>query len=95
MSAPDPESFSLLAKVIAAGTAIAAPIGWLYAKLEKKADKKEVFAELTLHRKYFTDVFEKMETHARRDEDLFREVMGTMSQHHAEILRELGHKADR
>lgn len=42
MSAPDPEGFGLLAKVIAAGTALAAPVGWLYTKLDKKADKHTV-----------------------------------------------------
>lgn len=42
MSAPDPEGFGLLAKVLAAGTALAAPVGWLYTKLDKKADKHTV-----------------------------------------------------
>ena len=75
---------------------------WLDGKFGKKADKhtvnndvQAVRNEQLLQRGYFKDVFEKMETHARRDEELFREVMGSMSSNHAEILRELGRKADR
>lgn len=102
MSAPDPESFGLLGKVAIALTAVAAPIGWLWTKIEKKADKHtvnnqvgEVKAEQQLHREYFKSVFEKMEEHARRDHDTHTQLLTTMSNNHAELLRELGRKADR
>ena len=102
MSAPDPEGMSLLAKVIAAGTAVAAPIGWLWAKLDKKADKEmvkeeiaEVKAETSRHRDHIARLFEKMEEHSRRDEEAHRTVLEKMSENHAEILRALSTKADR
>lgn len=92
----------LLGKVVAAGTPIVVGV-WGFLKLwNKKADRhtvnnqfQELKGEQTLHRSYFKDVFEKMEAHARRDDELFREVLGTMHTHHSEILRELGKKADR
>lgn len=71
--------------------------GWLWALLLpigawawKKQD-----AEIGLHRGYFAKVFDKMEEHSRRDEELFRNVMEKMGDNHAEILRALGNKADR
>lgn len=102
MAAPDPEGFSLLAKVIAAGVAVGTPI-WGFLKLwDKKADKhtianqlQEVKNEQGLHRTYFKDVFEKLDTHQRRDEELARQIMGSMSANHSELLRELAKKADR
>jgi transcriptional regulator of met regulon len=102
MSSPDPESFSLLAKVITAGGVVATPIVWLWTKLDKKADKHsvnnsihEMKTEQVLHRTYFANVFEKMEQHARRDEELFREVLTKIGDNHSEIMRELGRKEDR
>ena len=102
MAAPDPESFGLLGKVVGAFAVVAAPIGWLWTKLDKKADKhtvnnqlQEVKTEQGLHRQYFANVFEKMETHARRDEELFREVLTKIGDNHSEIMRELGRKEDR
>ena len=102
MSAPDPEGLSLLAKVLIAGTAVVTPI-WGFLKLwDKKADKhtvrndfQRVEGEQAIHRKYFEKAFEKMEEHARRDEQLFREVMNSIGDNHAELLRELGRKEDR
>lgn len=101
-----PEAFALLGQVAIAGVAIGAPITgivvWIHKMLGKKADKhavgnqvNEVKLEQGLHRTYFKDVFEKMEEHARRDEQLFREVMSTMHSNHSELLREIGKKADR
>jgi uncharacterized NAD(P)/FAD-binding protein YdhS len=75
---------------------------WLDSKMGKKADKhsvnndmQSVRNEQLLQRGYFKDVFANMEQHARRDEELFREVMSTMHTNHSELLRELGKKADR
>ena len=82
MSAPDPESFSLLTKVIAAGTAVAAPITWLWTKLDKKADKhavndqfQEVKSEQALHRGYFKDVFNQMRENEQRAQDRHERLM--------------------
>lgn len=40
-------------------------------------------------------LFEKLEEHAQRDTDQFREISNKMSDNHAELLRVLGTKADR
>lgn len=92
MSAPDPEGMSLLAKVLAAAAAVVAPIwgaySWLDGKLAKKADKVEV----DRHRDYFVKVFEKLEEHAKRDEDNFNELKDLIHRNHVELLRE---KADK
>lgn len=102
MSAPDPESFGLLAKVITAGGVVATPIVWLWTKLDKKADKhtvnnqlQEVKNEAALQRGHIAKLFDKLEEHARRDEETHREMLKTMSDNHAELLREMGRKADR
>ena len=75
---------------------------WIDSKIGKKADKHTVNNDIQvvrneqlLHRGYFKDVFEKLEDHQRRDEELAREVLTTMASNHAEVLRELGRKADR
>lgn len=102
MAAPDPESFGLLGKVLAAGAVVAAPITWLWTKLDKKADKhavnnqiQDVKNEQAVQRSHIATLFEKLEQHSRRDEELARAIMGTMASNHAELLRELGDKADR
>lgn len=82
MSAPDPEGFSLAAKVFGAIAVIAAPI-WGFVKLwDKKADKAavrdsfdKIDAELGLHRKYFAKVFDQM-----------REMDQKAADRHAELL---------
>ena len=86
MSAPDPQDFSLLAKVVAAGTMVAAPIVWLWAKLDGKADKqavKESFekidAELTIHRGYFKDVFNQIRESDQRAQDRHERIMERLS----------------
>lgn len=102
MAAPDPEGMSLLGKVVGAAVAIGTPIYGFFTLWNKKADKhavnnqiQEIKTEQAVHRGYFKDVFKAMEDHARRDEELAREVIKTMAANHAEVLRELGHKADR
>ena len=86
MSTSDPEGMSLLAKVIAAGVAVAAPIVWLWAKLDGKADKqtvKESFdridAELTLHRGHFDDVFNQIRESDQRAQDRHERIMERLS----------------
>ena len=37
----------------------------------------------------------KLDEHSRREEDNFRELLSKMGDNHAELLRELGRKADR
>ena len=102
MSTPDPESFSLLAKVIAAGSAVLAPVGWLYTKLDKKADKHAVnnhVHELKLEQDHQRDVqaklFDKLEEHALADSQNFARMFEKMSDNHSELLRELNRKQDR
>lgn len=59
MSAPDPESYGLLAKVVAAGTVIAAPIGWLWTKLDSKVSKGE-----------FKEFCDRVDDHIKRDQEI-------------------------
>jgi hypothetical protein len=95
MSTPDPESFSLLAKVMGAAAVILTPVygasKWLDGRFEKKADK----AEVDRHRDYFIKVFEKLEDHQKSDNEHFDRITNLMHSQHAEILKELGRKEDR
>ena len=82
MATPDPEGFSLLAKVIAAGGAVATPVVWLWTKLDKKADKhavansfQKVENELAVHRGYFKDVFNQMRENEQRAQDRHERLM--------------------
>lgn len=96
------DAFVVLGQVVLAAGGVGAVLWPVVKAWNKKADKhtvnnqfQEVKNEQHLHRTYFKDVFEKLESHQRRDEELAREVMGTMASNHAELLRELGRKADR
>ncbi len=91
MPTPDPEGMSLLGKVIAAGTALATPIVWLWTKLDKKADKVEVDRQ----RDNIGKLFEKLDEHAQADATSFQKMFERMSDNHAEVLRALSDKADR
>jgi hypothetical protein len=66
MPTPDPEGFSLLAKVITAGGVVATPIVWLWTKLDKKADKhavanqfQVVTNELAVQRSHIGKIFDE------------------------------------
>lgn len=86
----------MLAKVLGAGVAVGTPI-WGFLKLwNKKADKhtvadqlQEIKNEQHIHRTYFKDVFEKLEDHARRDEDHFRQVETAAEERHRELMMHL------
>lgn len=102
MATPDPESFSLLSKVLAAATAIVVPLGAIYklgsSALEKKADKAdldEVKKDIDQRKTIEAKLFDKFDEHSRRDEELFRDVIKTMGTNHAEVMKALGAKADR
>ena len=67
-------------------------------ELEGKTDK----AESERQRDHVEKIFEKLEEsgrrledHTRRDEESFREILQTMNDHHAELLKALADKADR
>lgn len=104
--AVDAEAYALLGQVAGAGIAIGGPVVgvviWLQKKFDKKADKqqvdkevKEVKEEQSTQRSHIGKLFDKLEEHSRRDEELAREVLSTMASNHAEVLRELGRKVDR
>ena len=89
MSAPDPEGMSLLAKVIAAGTAVVAPIWggmkWLDTRLDKKADRQAV-----------KEAFEKLDTelgtqrgHIAKIFDQMRDAEGVSEKRHRELMMHL------
>ena len=86
MSAPDPEGFSLLSKVLAAGVAVIAPVAGAYKfldhRLGKKADKDvvaraldKIEEEFTIHRGYFKDVFDKITDAEHTAEARHRELL--------------------
>jgi hypothetical protein len=67
-------------------------------KLDEKADKEDLAKadkEIDRQREHIAKIYEKLEEHARSDSAHFAEVLGTMHAHHAELLREMGRKADR
>ena len=93
MSTPDPEGFSLLAKVVAAGSAILAPVGWLYSKLDKKADKAEFkeYVKETLEvrkeiRESLRDLYRNAETDRKIMREGFDEIRENMHQMHVTLL---------
>lgn len=77
----------MLAKVVAAGTPIAAAI-WAFLKLwDKKADKHtvnnqihEVKSEQALHRTYFKDVFNQIRESDQRAQDRHERLMERISE---------------
>ena len=82
MATPDPEGFSLLAKVVAAGTAILAPVGWFWTRLDKKADKQTVNKqfeavanELATQRGHIAHIFDQMREDRSAAEERHREVL--------------------
>lgn len=103
MDSPDPEGFSLLAKLIAAASFILIPAAgawnWLDKRFARKHqvanDMQAITSEIALRRGDIKELFQSLADHSRRDEQLFRELMTKMGDNHSEIMRELGRKADR
>ena len=82
MSSPDPESFSLLGKVIGAFAVVAAPVGWLWTKLDKKADKHSVNTqfqavqnEIATQRTNIGKIFDQMRDDRNAADARHREVL--------------------
>ena len=82
MASPDPESFGILAKVVAAGSAVATPIVWLWTRLDKKADKHTVNSqfqavqnELATQRGHIGHIFDQMRDDRNAAEARHREVL--------------------
>lgn len=89
MATPDPEGFSLLAKLAGAIAAIGLPVGgvykWADSKLEKKADKELVEGireSFETHRKEDRENFIKLFENADEDRTMVREGF-------AQVLKEL------
>jgi hypothetical protein len=59
MSSPDPESMGLLGKLVAAATVVAAPIGWLWTKLDGKLNKSD-----------FTEFCKRFDEHCKNDREV-------------------------
>lgn len=102
----DANSYILLGQIAVAGVAVGGPIAgilvWVHKKFDKKADKhavanymQEVKGEQAVQRTHIGKLFDKLEEHSRRDEELAREIIETISTNHAEVLRTLGNKEDR
>lgn len=86
MSAPDPEGMSLLAKILAAGVAIVAPVWgartWLDKRFEKKADKHHVATqfqavsnELAYQRGTQAKIFDQIRENEQRAQDRYERLM--------------------
>jgi hypothetical protein len=102
VAAPDPEGFSVLAKVTAAAVAIIGPVWgartWLDKRFEKKADKddlEEAKRDIDSRKRIEEKLFDAIKDHSQRDEELFRQLAEKMGDYHADVLRALGDKADR
>ena len=80
MSAPDPDSLSLLEKLIGAAAAVALPVmgarTWLEKRFDRKADKstvssefQEVRDEMTVQRGHIAKVFDQIRENEQRAQD--------------------------
>ena len=67
MSSPDPESFSLAGKVVAAFAAVAAPVGWLWTKLDGKLNKGD-----------FKEFADRFDDHVKRDQEIQGKIFDQM-----------------
>lgn len=89
MAAPDPEGFSLLAKVIGAAAAIVVPLGgtykWITGSLDKKADQ----SEMDRQRDNISKLFDKLDEHQKSDSENFTKVMEKMSEIHVDLIERL------
>jgi hypothetical protein len=86
MSAPDPEGFSMLAKVLAAGTAVAVPVWGFFKLWNGKADKhtvgnqlQEVKSEIALNRQVTRDDIRQLYQNAEADRKLVRDGFEKLS----------------
>lgn len=91
MPSPDPEGFSLLSKVVAAGAVVVAPVfgvyKWIDSRFDKKADKdtvKEAFekvdAELTIQRGHIGKIFDQMREGEKDARDRHEELLKALYQ---------------
>ena len=87
---PDPDSMSLLSKVITAAAAVFTPvaalIAWQDRRFKKKADKlhvdtefKKLHDEHNRHRGYFKDIFEQIRENEQRAQDRHERLMERLS----------------
>lgn len=83
MATPDPEGFSLLAKVVAAGAAVVAPIGGLFLWIENRYAKKhsvnsavnDLKMELGVQRGHIAKLFDKIAESETKHEERHRELL--------------------
>ena len=87
MSAPDPEGFSILSKVLAAGAVLAGPVYGFIKLYNAKADKQEVKdafekvdAELTILRGTQAKIFDKISDNEKAARDRHDEMMKAVYQ---------------
>lgn len=86
MSTPDPEGIGLAAKVIGAIMAVGTPIAWLWAKLDKKADKHTVNTqfqavnnELHILRSTQGKIFDQVRENEQRAQDRHDKLLEKLS----------------
>lgn len=78
-------------------TSLVAAVGWLGNKVWR-GHRQEIGgmkASIGKQGEWIAKLYEKLEAHQRRDEEMFLEVTRTMGANHAEILKLLGEKEDR
>ena len=93
----DNETWRWLTGGIAGLAAAAVAIVWgdTKAKVVKLETGKADRTELSDANGRINGLGAKLDEHSRREEDNFRDLLSKMSDNHAELLRELGRKADR
>ena len=94
MSSPDPESFGLLEKLVAAATAIGVPIWgartWLEKRFAKKADKEQVTSESTNCLRHIERLYENAEEDRKQTRDLHDRAMEAIRINQSELIRVIG-----
>lgn len=90
MASPDPEGMSLLAKVIAAATAVVVPVWgartWLDKRFEKKADRDDSDRAF----KHIEKLYENAEKDRALTRDLHDKAMDSISKNQSELIRIIG-----
>jgi Mg2+ and Co2+ transporter CorA len=93
MSAPDPESFDLLSKVVGAAVAVGVPIWgaktWLDKQLSAKADKAHAALETANCLRHIERLYENAEEDRKQTRDLHDKAMEAISRNQSEIIGRL------
>ncbi len=78
-------------------TSLVAAVGWLGNKVWRghRHEVANMKDSISKQGEWLAKLYEKLEAHQRRDEEMFLEVTKSMGDNHAELLKLLGGKEDR